>query len=277
MTVPLIQGTLRYAWRADPGGNNETAEGKALAELNAFAAALEPRLASCDAEAAEVVSRNAELTDVDRAVPDGFAAVKAAIESTYSCLGVTCADVGSLNHDGAQVAGMGRCLDGSSVDDEADYYDTLEFVVGNFEEECEEDDDDGWHSYRHRRLETRRMSSCDGKGQSIAWVNHEVYDIEACCDTDNAFFFLLMALFWYRPAPTRLEVIVWFAFWVFLLTWGFFKIRTIQDTNRELETYAKEKDEEDPTLVVLDKGTHDTTGDTKAEDEVEVAVLASAE
>ena len=38
---------------------------------------------------------------------DGFAAVKAAVESTYACLGITCADVGAY-------AGTAACSDALS-------------------------------------------------------------------------------------------------------------------------------------------------------------------
>ena len=40
MTVPLIQGTLRYAWRSDPNGGGQTfsSDGEVLAEYHAFAA-----------------------------------------------------------------------------------------------------------------------------------------------------------------------------------------------------------------------------------------------
>ncbi|KAJ8598837.1 hypothetical protein CTAYLR_008535 [Chrysophaeum taylorii] len=242
MTVPLVQGTLRYAWRSDPNGNNETlsSDGKALAEFNAFAMALVPRIYACDTDAADVLTRNmiipASLSDFASTVPDGYAAVKSAIESTYSCLTISCSDVGGLLDGDSYVSGMEPCSDGSSVDDDAEYYDDLEAIAGEslVEEECEEDDDDGWHSYR-RQLRTSRMNSCDDKGQSIAWVNHEVYDIESCCDTDNWFFFLLMTLFWYRPSPSRLEVITWFAFWVITFVWGYYKVMSIKEHNKELE------------------------------------------
>eukprot|EP00633_Aureoumbra_lagunensis_P003498 CAMPEP_0197301794 /NCGR_PEP_ID=MMETSP0890-20130614/50624_1 /TAXON_ID=44058 ORGANISM="Aureoumbra lagunensis, Strain CCMP1510" /NCGR_SAMPLE_ID=MMETSP0890 /ASSEMBLY_ACC=CAM_ASM_000533 /LENGTH=1198 /DNA_ID=CAMNT_0042781187 /DNA_START=143 /DNA_END=3739 /DNA_ORIENTATION=- len=246
MSVSLIQGAIRYAWRSDPNGGGETvsSDGKTLAEFNAFAQAILPRIASCDAAAAAVIATNAAIpSDLNNAVPGGFAAVKTAFESAYSCLAITCSDVGGLTDGlGGFVSGMEPCEDGSSVDDDTAYWDNIELLSGQItlEEDCPEDDDDGWHSYR-RQLWTSRMHSCDGKGQSIAWVNREVYDIEACCDTDHPFWFLLMTLFWYRPAATRLEIIVWFAFWIILFLWGFAKVRAIKEINAELEEIAHSK------------------------------------
>merc|ERR1711871_1844288 len=42
------------------------------------------------------------------AVPDGYEAVKTAIESTYSCLGITCSDVGAYDV-------MTACTDSSTA------------------------------------------------------------------------------------------------------------------------------------------------------------------
>ena len=133
---------------------------------------------------------------------------------------------------------MEACAHGSSVDDGAAYFDALEEIGarpdGGWEEaNCDDDEADAsWHSYRRleaepwydalveqvpeaygRKLVTERAKSCDGKGQSIAWPNEEVWDITGCCDTKNGFFFLMMVLFWYRPAITNLELIIWVIYW----------------------------------------------------------------
>ncbi|KAJ1459238.1 hypothetical protein M885DRAFT_435638 [Pelagophyceae sp. CCMP2097] len=245
MAVPLIQGALRYAWRSDPRGGNETwaSEGKTLAEFNAFATAVVPLIAACDAGAAAVIARNAAIPDAlsqSSPVPDGFAAVKAAFESTYACLGVTCADVGGLVEGAGFYAGMEQCtFDGSTVDDGAQ--DWLDLAAATAEATaCSVDDDENWMSYRRldasqqRQLTTARAMSCRESEKVIPWVNREVYDIEACCNTDQPIFFLLMTLFWYRAAPTNLEVLLYCAFWPCILIWGYIKVRQIKEGNEEL-------------------------------------------
>merc|ERR1719388_63842 len=54
MTVPLVQGALRYAYKVAnlQGGDKEFAEGAA------FSAAILPRIHACDASAAKVISDN---------------------------------------------------------------------------------------------------------------------------------------------------------------------------------------------------------------------------
>ena len=167
MTVPLIQGTLRYAWRSDPNGGGQTfsSDGEVLAEYHAFAYAVLPRVAHCDAAAGEVLAASMaipdELTEASAAtvVPGGFAAVKAALESTYACLGITCADVGGpLIHDGAPVAGMEACDDGSTVNSRAEFFQNPgaadhgdehegEHEDGHDEHEGEEHDDHDGHDH----------------------------------------------------------------------------------------------------------------------------------
>ncbi|KAH8045120.1 hypothetical protein JL721_12703 [Aureococcus anophagefferens] len=159
---------------------------------------------------------------------------------------------------------------GGSLGDEVAYYDGLEEIGarpdGDWEEEnCDDDEADAsWHSYRRleaepwydalveqvpeaygRKLVTERAKSCDGKGQSIAWPNEEVWDITGCCDTKNGFFFLMMVLFWYRPAITNLELIIWVIYWPIIAFWGWYKVRDITDFNAELQAAADAKGEED--------------------------------
>jgi len=89
MTVPLVQGTLRYAYKmaALSGSDKEKAEGAI------FAAAVLPQLHECDPVAATTVYNEMRLGS-DNAVD--FTAVKAAFEGCYASMGVTCADVGGL-------------------------------------------------------------------------------------------------------------------------------------------------------------------------------------
>jgi hypothetical protein len=114
MSVPLVQGSLRYAYKvADlQGGSKEFAEGAA------FSAAILPRVHACDATAAKVISDNMNMEISESArMSAGYAAVKKAFESTYTCLGMTCAHVGGLIlQDSEYYPGAEPCGDGSKVE-----------------------------------------------------------------------------------------------------------------------------------------------------------------
>jgi len=91
MSVPLVQGALRYAYKVNKmaGGSKEIAEGAA------FSAAILPLVAQCSASAAKLISDNMKI-DATSPMKSGFAAVKKAFESTYACMHITCKDVGGL-------------------------------------------------------------------------------------------------------------------------------------------------------------------------------------
>jgi hypothetical protein len=114
MTVPLIQGMLKYAFKSDPanaqGSCTSGSCDKAWAEGWAFAAAVLPRLHYCSFEIADMVRRN---LDTANAAPmkDGFGQLKAQVESTYPCLGITCADVGAFQTSAGIYEGMDACTD----------------------------------------------------------------------------------------------------------------------------------------------------------------------
>lgn len=116
MTIPLIQGLVRYLYLADPAVNGGTcANGacdydKAWAEGWAFAAAILPQIDHCSPVVARLLVDN---LDVNVAAPmhDGYKFVKAQLEKTYSCMGVKCADVGEYQDDSGVLPGMGACLD----------------------------------------------------------------------------------------------------------------------------------------------------------------------
>jgi len=122
MSVPLVQGSLRYAYKVDKlqGGSKERAEG------DVFSAAVLPRVAACDVGAAQTISDNLAYAATSP-MSSGFAAVKAAFESTYACLGVTCEDIGGLiragndHYAGAEPCvtptGLGAAAASSSSDD----------------------------------------------------------------------------------------------------------------------------------------------------------------
>merc|ERR1719389_585584 len=92
MSIPLVQGSLRYAWKVaeDPGaGETEKAEGAV------FSAAILPRISACDTAKAKIISDNMKI-DATTHMSAGFTAVKEAFEATYECLGITCEDIGGL-------------------------------------------------------------------------------------------------------------------------------------------------------------------------------------
>merc|ERR1719353_1140237 len=124
MTVPLVQGTLRYAWKTGQigGVDNKASDqsAKNSAEGSTFAAAVLPLVHACDADKAKIVSDHMKFGaavydkttgNFASGTKPNTAAVKAALESTYTCLGITCAHVGSLlSSDGVTpYAGMEGC------------------------------------------------------------------------------------------------------------------------------------------------------------------------
>merc|ERR1712176_1230477 len=89
MLTPLIQGTLRYAYKTDSDPYSEKAE----AEGVVFALGVVPAVYACDAEAGNLIASNMQAGQSGTA---DFAAVKKAFESTYECLGIDGAEVGGL-------------------------------------------------------------------------------------------------------------------------------------------------------------------------------------
>jgi hypothetical protein len=119
MTVPLIQGMLKYAFKADPAntfGSCETTGDncdKSWAEGWAFAAAVLPRLNYCstaDNDVAKIVTENLDVS-LSEPMKDGFATLKTKVESLYACLGITCADIGAFQTSTGAYEGMEACED----------------------------------------------------------------------------------------------------------------------------------------------------------------------
>jgi hypothetical protein len=107
MYIPLIQGAMSYAFEIayfPEAGEKERAEGAT------FAAAILPRIHAIDADAASTIydnlNFNAESMD--------YAAVKAAFESVYDELGISCADVGGFYNTTAEAYYEGAEPCGSS-------------------------------------------------------------------------------------------------------------------------------------------------------------------
>jgi hypothetical protein len=99
MTVPLVQGTLRYAYKVGMVAADRSQ--KNAAEGAVFAASVLPLVHHCNPSSASTISANMKFGLFDAGTYPDFAAVKSAIEDTYSCMGITCAQVGALqNSDG---------------------------------------------------------------------------------------------------------------------------------------------------------------------------------
>jgi len=105
MSIPLIQGTLRYAEICARTGTRAPAyPSKAAAEGTAFAAAIVPRLVGCPAskgptDETKTGSEDAEFiwTQMKHGSTSyNFPAIKAAFERHYACLNVTCAEIGGF-------------------------------------------------------------------------------------------------------------------------------------------------------------------------------------
>jgi len=91
MYIPMIQGSLRYAYKVSKlqGGEKEKAEGAV------FTAAILPRIHAASPEAAKTIYDNMKVG----ARSTDHIAVKRAYESVYKNLGITCEDVGGLWFD----------------------------------------------------------------------------------------------------------------------------------------------------------------------------------
>ena len=91
MTVPLVQGTLRYAYKIGEVPSDRSQ--KNAAEGATFAAAVLPMVAYCNPASAKIVTDNVKFGLFDAGTYPDYAAVRDALEATYPCLGITCAQV----------------------------------------------------------------------------------------------------------------------------------------------------------------------------------------
>ena len=95
MWVPLIQGTLRYAYITETEPNPTE---KAEAEGAVFAASVIPVVAHCSPSDADFIWKNMKTGQDGTA---DFSKVKKVFEKQYDCMGITCADVGGIWNDAA--------------------------------------------------------------------------------------------------------------------------------------------------------------------------------
>jgi hypothetical protein len=92
MAVPMVQGALRYAWRVAYEDDNLE---KKNAEGVTFATAVLPRIHACDSSAADTILEEMQVAGPGE-YSNNFPEVKAAFESVYDCMGITCAQIGGL-------------------------------------------------------------------------------------------------------------------------------------------------------------------------------------
>jgi len=86
MRVPLIQGTLRYAYMR----KHKQVTGTDKAVGAAYAASIVPLVAACNFQDAVIIGDSMETMTRETE----FTRVKLAFEKNYACLAVTCSDIG---------------------------------------------------------------------------------------------------------------------------------------------------------------------------------------
>lgn len=91
MAVPLVQGTIRYAYLTDTA-LSPTVDEKAKAEGAVFAASVLPVVHDCSPSDAQIIYDNMAVGSLGT----DFPAVKAAFERNYNCMGISANDVGGL-------------------------------------------------------------------------------------------------------------------------------------------------------------------------------------
>jgi hypothetical protein len=125
MYIPLIQGSMRYAYKVDKlqGGEKEAAEGAV------FAASVLPRIHAASADSAETIYDNMKVG----APSTSFARVKEAFEATYADLGINCADIGGLWNEGTSdyYPGFEPCVDASTSNVVKEEDTTLAIILGS--------------------------------------------------------------------------------------------------------------------------------------------------
>jgi len=113
MAIPLVQGTLRYAYFVGYQGLTDL---ESKAEGAVFAASVLPLVHHCD-----TLSGRSDAATIYQAMRIGsvasgyWADVKAAFEANYECLGITCAEVGGLYYNGQYRPSASPCTDSSTT------------------------------------------------------------------------------------------------------------------------------------------------------------------
>ena len=128
MTVPLVQGSLRYAYKIGMVASDRSQ--KNAAEGAVFAASVLPLVEYCNPKSAETISSSMKFGLYDAGTYPDFASVKLAFEETYACLGMTCSQVGGLVDSSGTVldAATAACEERSPI---AGYYPGSDVVQHN--------------------------------------------------------------------------------------------------------------------------------------------------
>eukprot|EP00555_Chaetoceros_dichaeta_P004286 CAMPEP_0198261400 /NCGR_PEP_ID=MMETSP1447-20131203/10124_1 /TAXON_ID=420782 /ORGANISM="Chaetoceros dichaeta, Strain CCMP1751" /LENGTH=615 /DNA_ID=CAMNT_0043949307 /DNA_START=92 /DNA_END=1939 /DNA_ORIENTATION=+ len=112
MYIPIIQGTLKYAYKGENGGDEKT-----VAEGTAFGLAVVGRINAASAKSARTIFNNMRpgVTTISAS------AVKDAFESVYDKLNISCEDVGGLidKETGTYYPGMEPCVTVKTCTDRA--------------------------------------------------------------------------------------------------------------------------------------------------------------
>lgn len=91
MAIPLVQGTLRYAYLTDTSLTPSVSE-KSQAEGAVFAASVLPIVHACSPSDAQTIYNNMAVGSQSAK----FVEVRAAFERNYGCMGISGSDVGGL-------------------------------------------------------------------------------------------------------------------------------------------------------------------------------------
>jgi hypothetical protein len=90
MIVPLLQGTMKAAYELDL---EDDVRQRIQGEASAFVTSIVPIVASCSRASANTIYNDLAP---GKAPGASYEVIKFALERTYDCLGITCADVGGL-------------------------------------------------------------------------------------------------------------------------------------------------------------------------------------
>jgi hypothetical protein len=112
MTVPLVQGTIRYAYKC----HKSNASLKSMAEGAVFWMSIAPQVATCNPTGAAVIQAAMlrPMTNANEGPYAGgaskFQEIMGVLQGCYSSMGITCADVGGLI-DPLDSTGYATCVD----------------------------------------------------------------------------------------------------------------------------------------------------------------------
>jgi hypothetical protein len=107
MTIPLIQGSIRYAHLLSDEPEYWEPYG---AQAAAFASSVLPLVHQCDPNSAQVIHDNLKVQNNPKV---DFVAVKRALEKSYPCLKVSCQQVGGIYNpfSGGYIGGTEPCTE----------------------------------------------------------------------------------------------------------------------------------------------------------------------